>query len=79
MATFEIQQGQMQRIGAVGAGDGVLDAQVFGRLGFESLHIRSQDVLGRIQRGRHRGFKLGLEVTVLAREVNHGNAHGNSF
>jgi len=69
----------MQCIGAIGAGDGVLDAQVFGRFGFESLNIGTENVLGRIQRSRHRGFKLGLEVAVLARQVNHGNAHGKSF
>jgi len=73
------QHGQMQRIGAVGAGDGVLDAQVLGRFGLEGLHIGTQDVLGCVERGRHRGLDLGLEVAVLARQVNHGNAHGKSF
>ena len=67
--------GNLQRVGAVGAGDAVLGAGVGGQSFFQLGDLRTQDVLAVVQHTRNSGVQLAFDADLLGFEVNEVN-HG---
>ena len=60
----------LQRIGAVGAGDAVLAANKGGQLLLQLLHLRTADKLSGIQHGLDVGVDLFLQSRILGLQIN---------
>ncbi len=62
-------QRQHQRVGAAGAGDGMLGAAEGGELALEGAHLRAEHELAVVEHARDRGVDGGAETAALGRDV----------
>lgn len=66
----------MQGVGARGATDGVFDAQVFGRLFLERLHVRPQNERAIVQRFAETADDFILNFRILRLQIDHRDHSG---
>ncbi len=70
-------QDQQQRIGAIGAGDGVFHARPCGDVLLELRHLRTQNPLAAFHGGLDGGFQRRAQAAALGLQINKGDGIGH--
>jgi len=73
------EQGQVQCVGAIGAANGVIDAEILGGFLVEGLHVGTENETGFAERLQNSAVDFRFEAFILTLEVDHGYIHIDSL